>query len=218
MSSANMLEEGQAQTGQTRCVAAVILAAGKSNRMGGPKLLLPWGRSTVIGKIVTVLLEAKIDPIVVVTGAHRNQVLAALKGLAVLPAHNDRYERFGMTQSAQVGLQTLPGSSPATLIVLGDQPQLEPRIVCRLVEEWARSQCPVAVPVFEGRRGHPLLLDRRLWPELLAMDPDRSIRDLVHRHLDELCEVVVESSSVLADLDTPAEYRQALRQQNKQVR
>jgi|GEM_PF-1734218 molybdenum cofactor cytidylyltransferase len=97
MSVANMPAEGQGQRDQTLSVAAVVLAAGRSNRMGGPKLLLPWGQSTVIAEVAKVLIEAQIDPVVVVTGARREPVLDALKGLAVLPAHNDRYERFGMT-------------------------------------------------------------------------------------------------------------------------
>lgn len=218
MSAANMPAEGQGQRDQTLSVAAVVLAAGRSNRMGGPKLLLPWGQSTVIAEVVKVLIEAQIGPVVVVTAARRGQVLDALKGLPLWPAHNDRYGRFGMTQSTQVGLQILPRSSSATLVVRGDQPQLEPGMVWRLVGEWARSQCRVSVPVFGGRRGHPLHLDRRLWPGLRAMNAAGSIRDRVHRHLDELCEGVVESSSVLADLDTAAQYRQALRQHNKQVR
>ncbi|MFM8320352.1 MAG: NTP transferase domain-containing protein [Chloroflexota bacterium] len=190
-------------------VGAVILAAGQSRRMGQPKMALPWGDTTVIGRVAQVLLQAGAGPVVAVTGGARQTVEAALQGLPVQCAHNPRFAEDQMAFSLQTGLQALPPGVDAALVALGDQPQLEVGPVRQVLAAYRAERAPLVIPSFEMRRGHPWLIDRRLWPEALALQPPATLRQLLNAHAAAICYVTVDSASILADLDTPEDYQRA---------
>lgn len=191
-----------------------MLAAGRSTRMGGPtpKQLLPWGAHTVIEQVVTTLLQAGFaaEAITVVTGHRREQVEAAVARLGVRCVHNPAYAEADMLSSIQAGLRSLPGECQGALLVLADQPQMQVQTVRQVVEAFRVSGGQaLVIPSYQMRRGHPILLPARLWPEVLALSADASLRAVVQRHADEIRYVVVDTPTVLADMDTPEDYRAA---------
>lgn len=187
-------------------IAAIVLAAGLSIRMGKPKLTLPWGDTTVIGQVVSVIQWAGLSQIVVVTGGFRQQVEAALQELSVDCAFNSRYQQNNMALSLQVGISNVPSQTQAVLVALGDQPQIQVEIVRALLVAYAESKAPLLVPSYNMRRGHPWILDRSLWDDVMAITHPHTLRDLVNQHQEKIKYVVFENSSVLSDLDTPSDY------------
>lgn len=189
-------------------ITAVILAAGQSKRMGQPKMLLPWGNITVLGQVIDTVQRAKMKEILVVTGAEREQVEQVVKQYAIRSTHNPNYTSGEMLSSLQAGLRALQdnASAEAALVCLGDQPQVQERSVRAVVETFEARKSSIVVPSYQMRRGHPWLVARPLWDEILAMRPDESPRDFLNRHADEIEYVEVNTPSILADLDTYDDY------------
>jgi len=163
-------------------ISAVVLAAGESKRMGQPKMILPWAEATVIGKVVKTLIEAGIDQIVVVTGSARNEVEHALDGYSVDIEFNQEYASGEMLKSAQTGIIALGKDIDATLIVLGDQPQIEQTTVTLILERYASTHQKIIVPSYTLHRGHPWLVDRVLWQEILELSSPKSLRDFLDKN------------------------------------
>lgn len=189
-------------------IGAIVLAAGLSTRMGRPKMLLPWGESTVLGRVVCTLHRAGIAPILVVTGAFREEVETLLQALPcpTVRVHNPRFEDGEMLHSLITGVENLPGDLDAVLVALGDQPQIEGEVVKRILERFAQQHSKIIVPSYQMRRGHPWLVARDLWEELMTLALPRTLRDFLNAHQDEIDYLVVDTPSVLQDLDTPEDY------------
>ncbi len=178
--------------------------------MGRPKQLLPWGERPIVAEVVQRLCATGVSDIVVVTGAEREAVEAALSAAAqtdrrVRCVFNPEYAEGEMARSLQAGLAALPPNRRAALAVLGDQPQLEPASVEAVVARWRETLSPVVAPFHRGRRGHPLLFDRAAWPGLQRLPAGANPRDYV-RTVERLEAVEVESDSILQDIDTPDDY------------
>lgn len=195
-------------------IAALILAAGQSRRMGQPKMLLPWGPTTVLGQVMATMQAAGAEHLVVVTGSGREGVETLVEQFArqggdVSTVYNERFASGEMLSSVQVGLRHLAEREPsvqATLIAPGDQPQVRERSVRRVVQAYRQQGASLVVPSFQHRRGHPWLAARPHWQEILHLKPPASLRDFLNRHADEICYVEVDDAGVLQDLDTPADY------------
>ncbi len=187
-------------------IGAVILAAGSSRRMGRPKLLLPWGDTTVIGQVAKVICAAGVAETVIVTGRMSEAVRAATVADGVRWVHNPAYEQTEMLHSLQIGLREISNTQDACLIVLGDQPQIELNVVTQVLQSYRENPCPILIPSYQLRRGHPWLVHCKLWDELLALPADASLRIFLNRHVDEICYLNVTTPSVLMDLDTPEDY------------
>jgi molybdenum cofactor cytidylyltransferase len=193
-------------------IAAIVLAAGLSHRMGRFKLTLPWGETTVVGQVVATLAAADLAQIVVVTGHRAAEVEAALAGTRARPAHNPAYATGEMLSSIQAGLRALQQGtltparlSPAALLGLGDQPQMEAATVRAVLaagakDDWQR----IVIPSYRMRAGHPILLPAWLWPEIL--DCASTLRDVMALHRERTHYLDVDTPTVLADLDTPEDY------------
>lgn len=188
-------------------IAAVVLAAGLSRRMGRPKMTLPWGETTVIGQVVQVLDQAGVDEIVVVTGGSRQQVEAALSGLPVHVSFNSRFAEDEMLFSLKTGLSGLGAEIEAALVVLGDQPQVQPQVVRKILETYQQTAASLIIPSYQMHRGHPWLLARSLWHSILDLQSDRTMRDFINQHAEQISYLTVETPSVLRDLDTPEDYQ-----------
>ena len=188
-----------------RRVGAVVLAAGLSSRMGQPKVLLPWEHGTILEQILHQLVLARVRELVVVTGHQAEAVARAAATYEAVTAFNPDYARGEMLSSLQTGLRALPAHVSAALIVLGDQPRLQPAVVTALMAAYAEGKGDLIAPSFQRRRGHPMLIDRRYWPELLALT-DGAPRDVINRHADRIHYVDVQTDSILRDVDTPADY------------
>jgi molybdenum cofactor cytidylyltransferase len=116
-----------------------------------------------------------------------------------------------MLSSIQCGLAALDSGMQAALVVLGDQPQLQAGVVRQLIEAYQTGTGRLIMPSFQMRRGHPIVIDRTYWPEILALDGDKTLRDVTNAHASAIQYIIVETDSVLRDMDTPEEYQQALR-------
>jgi molybdenum cofactor cytidylyltransferase len=191
-----------------RPVGAVLLAAGASTRMGQHKLLLPWadGR-TIIEHIVFQLIKSRVDPIVVVTGHNAREIKALLKPLDLEIVHNKGYKTGEMLSSLKVGLEALPAHTASALVALGDQPGLQPKTIYQLLTAYALHGADLIVPSFQKQRGHPMMIGRRHWPEILNLDGRSTLRDVLNRHAQQIHYVEVDNDSVLRDVDTPQDYR-----------
>lgn len=189
-------------------ISALILAAGESKRMGQSKMLLPWGNRTVLEQVISVFSGAGITDILVVTGGARSQVEAILARYQVRTIYNEGYETGEMLSSLQCGLRHLAGGDAAAALVgLGDQPQVQERSVRLVCETFMQTRSPLVIPSYQMRRGHPWLVSRPLWGDLLQMNSSQTPRDFLDTHASYIHYVDVETASILADLDTPEDYR-----------
>jgi molybdenum cofactor cytidylyltransferase len=194
-------------------VSAIVPAAGLSSRMGGelPKPLLPWGASTVIGTVVGTLLAAGIGDLIVITGHRRAAVEAALAGQPVRCVHNPDYAGGEMLSSIQAGLAAADPASRGALLALADQPQMQGAVVQQVLRAFdASAGQALVIPSHAMRRGHPIVLPRGLWAEVLALPAGDTLRTVVQRHAAAIRYVEVDTASVLADLDTPEQYAEAV--------
>ena len=185
-------------------VAAVVTAAGRSMRMGSVnKLLAPLGGRALVRAVVDALEGSCVRPIVVVTGHEADRVEEALAGADVRPVHNPGY-REGLSGSIRIGLAALPESAEAVIVCLGDMPLVASRHVDRLVAAFDPAEGrEICVPVFEGRRGNPVLFARRFFEEMAAVRGDVGARRLIGEHEEHVCEVAMDDRAVLLDVDSP---------------
>ena len=188
-------------------ISAIVLAAGRSLRMGQPKMMLPWGKTTVIGKVITTLLEAGLDDLHLVVGGNQEEQNEALQRFQVQVVFNPDYANGEMISSVQVGIRCLLGKSEAALIVLGDQPQIEVSVVQTITDFYITDRSKIIVPSYQMHRGHPCLIDKSLWGELLDLKPPHTLRDYLNQYQDDIFYVNVETPSVIQDLDSPDDYK-----------
>ncbi len=186
-------------------ITAIILAAGESKRMGEPKMLMPWGKSTVLQTVISTFQAASVKDILVVTGGAHQQV-EALIGKTVETVFNENYQTGEMLSSIQLGLSVKMREASAALICLGDQPQVEERSVRQICNAFLAQKSQIVVPSYQMQRGHPWLVARPLWDELIAMKAPKTPRDFLTKHSRAIHYVVVDTSNILADLDTPEDY------------
>jgi molybdenum cofactor cytidylyltransferase len=187
-------------------ISAIIPAAGQSKRMGQPKMLLPWGDTTVLGKVIETIQMAGVEDILIVTGGARDEVEKVAEKYNTRVTHNQDYAKNEMLTSIQLGLQAQNPSTEATLICLGDQPQVEEGSVQKVCDAFRQNKSNIIVPSYQMRRGHPWLIARELWNEVLQMRAPKSMRDFLNTHSDDIFYVELNTPSILLDLDTPADY------------
>jgi len=199
-------EDFQRLTGQE--VAAVVLAAGRSRRMGQPKMDLVWGKTTVLGKVVQVLSNAGLRQILVVLGESSLNSISILLGTPVEMVHIPPGAE-DMLVSVQTGLRVLSqrdAPPQAAMIVLGDQPQIKEEIVLALLQAFRQNGESILVPSYRNRRGHPWLLGKALWQDVLSLKPPHTLRDFLNEREAKIQYVNVESDSILKDLDSFEDY------------
>jgi molybdenum cofactor cytidylyltransferase len=175
---------------------------------GVQKLLLPLGRTTVIGRVVDSLLNSDIRRVVVVTGPDR-QVAEALAGRAVVIVTNPEPDA-DMLSSVRCGLRAVPPHCDAVLVAPGDQPGLAPDLVNEILRAFATCGRGIVVPAHAGRRGHPLVFSARYRDEILAGYDGEGLRGLLRANAGDLFELETPCQAVLDDLDHPADYRREL--------
>jgi molybdenum cofactor cytidylyltransferase len=190
-------------------ITAIVLAAGKSERMNSPKMLLPFGRTTLVETVLAGVLRSRVDDVVVVLGAHREAVGPVVSKFPVRTVFNERFET-GMLSSVLRGLREAPAAARAFLVVLGDHPSPPPSVIDRLIAARERTGKGIVLPAYRGRRGHPVLIDERYRKRVAALDPSIGLRQLARDHPDDVLEVPVRTPAVLMDIDRPEDYRRAL--------
>jgi molybdenum cofactor cytidylyltransferase len=194
-------------------VAAIILAAGKSTRMGEAKQLLRLGESTVLGQTIENVRRSAVDEIVLVLGAsaeaiRRRLPASSLEGLKMVV--NPAYEQ-GMASSLRAGLSALDPQMGAALIVLADQPFVRPETLAQLADHYRRSKAQIVIPSYQGIRGNPVLLDRSVFAELMALEGDIGFRALFGSHPEGTVRLEVEDEGILLDIDNQEDYERLKR-------
>jgi molybdenum cofactor cytidylyltransferase len=180
-------------------IAAVVLAAGSSQRMGANKLVATVGGRQLVRIAAEAALGSRASTVTVVTGYRPAEVEAALAGLAVATVHNPNHAS-GLASSLAAGLRSVPGDVDGVVVLLADMPEVTSAIVDRLIEAFTTDR--IIVPTSEGRRGNPVLWSRRFMAELAAVAGDSGGRHLIEAHRDAVTEVAI-GSQVALDVDTP---------------
>jgi molybdenum cofactor cytidylyltransferase len=188
---------------------AIILAGGASRRMGRAKALLPLPGSgeTFLDRVIAVL-GLHCSPVIVVLGHEAERIRAGLspQSEAVFVV-NGKYAE-GQLSSLKCGLGLVPAGAPGFMFMPVDLPLVQPETVARLAAAFEGRRRPVlAIPRFEGRRGHPVCCARELIPEFLGLPPGAQARDVIHRHAAEACYVDVDDPGILRDIDDLEAYR-----------
>jgi CTP:molybdopterin cytidylyltransferase MocA len=185
-------------------IAAILLAAGRSERMGAFKPLLPFGNKTVVEACVQYLHDSGIPKIIVVVGHRADEIRELFSTSSVSFAVNPD-PASEMNISIACGIQQIPESARATLVALVDHPAVSADVVETLKAEWERG-ARLVVPTWQGRGGHPVLIDLGLRSELLSLNPARGLKALFEAHRDEVKRVPVNSPYIARDIDTWDDY------------
>jgi len=185
-------------------IAAILLAAGRSRRMGAFKPLLPFGDTTVIESCLNNLHTAGIENIVVVVGHRAEEVRAQLRNLNITFALNPDPDSE-MSASIACGVELVNENAKALLISLVDHPAVSSEVIALLIKEWSQG-AKLVQPEYNGRGGHPVLIDLVYRHELLALDPQRGLRALIAAHREEARRVSVDSPYVARDMNTWEDY------------
>lgn len=186
-------------------VAAIVLAAGESSRMGRPKPLLPLNGDTFLGHLLAQLRASRVERTVVVLGHEPGAILEAIPEVRPLAVVNADY-RLGQLSSFIAGLDAVGDGVDAVLLCLADHPFVSASLIDELIEAYETTRLPIVIPVYEGRRGHPVLFAARLFHELRSAPRDQGARAVVRAHAAEVLEVATDEAGIVADIDTPEDY------------
>ncbi|MGH9431145.1 MAG: nucleotidyltransferase family protein [Terriglobia bacterium] len=188
-------------------VAALILAAGESSRMGQDKALLDYRGKTFLGTIIAHLREAGISEMAVVLGHHAESIRSAVDLTGIRVVLNQDYQR-GQTSSLQAGLAAWDAPGPrAVLLCLVDHPAVGASVIAKILERYRQSGAPVVIPVFNGKRGHPVLIGRELFAELRALAVTEGANTVLRQYRSATDFVEVEDPTILMDVDDLGAYR-----------
>jgi molybdenum cofactor cytidylyltransferase len=187
-----------------RNIAAVVLGAGRSSRMGGPnKLLEEINGKPLIRIVADHVLASKARPVIVVTGHQRERVEAALKGLPVTFVHNPHFAD-GLGTSLKAGIAALPPEPDGAIVCLGDMPQVDAAIIDKLIGAFdPAGGALVVIPTIDGKRGNPVVWSRRFFRDLMTVEGDVGARYLIGRYTEAVADVPLTGTAALTDVDTP---------------
>jgi molybdenum cofactor cytidylyltransferase len=187
-----------------RKIAAIVLAGGRSTRMGPVnKLIAEIGGQPLVRIAAQEALKSHASPVIVVTGHQRDKVEAALDGLTVRFVHNPDYTE-GLGTSLRTGIAAVPKEADGAIVCLGDMPQVDAALIDKLIAavDPARGAL-VVVPTIAGKRGNPVVWSRRFFPELASLEGDVGARHLIASYPEAVVEVAVDGNAALTDIDTP---------------
>jgi molybdenum cofactor cytidylyltransferase len=198
-------------------VSAVVLAAGRSARMGMTKQLLRVGGQTMLERTLENVRASRVDEVALVLGASADEIRRAipaslLEGVRVVV--NEDYAS-GMASSLRVGLSAVSPDADAALIALGDQPLVRPETMNEIVERYRGSDAEIVVPHYQGSRGNPVLLGRSVFAEAMALEGDVGCRAIFAQHTDGMLRVDVNDPGILADVDNREDYERLFPAQAK---
>ena len=192
-------------------IAGIILAAGHSRRMGTPKPLLRVGKQSFLEHAVWALREGGCEEVLVVVGPAENpdarRIAEAAERAGARTVQNP-LEDSEQIDSLRSALCALDDAATAAVVTPVDFPRIGSKAIRALIEAFGRTAAPVVLPTYNGEHGHPTLFARGVWAELLGDPLPEGARSVVHAHAAELVAVPVDDPGILADVNTPAEYRQ----------
>jgi len=174
--------------------------------MGELKQLMPFGYSTVMGQALDNLLSSAVNEVIVVVGYRAEEVIKTIATKPVKLVINPDYEQ-GMSTSIVAGLNLVDSKAQAIMLALGDQPLVNSQTINILIEEFYNYEKGIAIPTYQGRRGHPILFAIAYKEKLLELKGDIGGRQIVKDHPDDILEVAVDSDSIITDIDTISDYQ-----------
>ena len=186
-------------------ISAILLAAGESKRMGRPKQLMPFGESTILEQAIDNLLNSAVSETIVVLGHRAEDLNKTIAAKPVKIAINPNYQQ-GMSTSIIAGLNMIDSKAQAVMIALGDQPFVDSQTINTLMEAFTAHNKGIAIPVYQGKRGHPVIFAIRYKDELLRLKGDIGGREIIDRHPDDVLEVAVNCEGVCIDIDIMNDY------------
>jgi CTP:molybdopterin cytidylyltransferase MocA len=200
-------------------LAGVVLAGGRSVRMGSPKALLDFRGQPFVVRILEALEALEVKTRVVVVGPDGPRIRPALAGHECLIVENSDVEG-GPIASLRAALRVLHAVQPSAALAWPvDLPHVRVTTVERLIETFRRDPAPAVVPTFAERRGHPVLWGAGLFEELLTSDAatQHGARAVLHAHAAEISTVAVDDPAVIEDLNTPEDYERLVRELNRDI-
>ncbi len=190
----------------TKRITAVILAAGQAKRMGSAKQLLPWGQTTILGQTIKNIQQSNCTDILVVTGAKHEAVSDVAKEANVPFVFNPQFDTGEMLSSLQTAVLHLVPPPDAILVVLADQPMVEPAVYNAILSPFEMEKADLVAPYYENKRGNPVLIGQAYFDELLELPIGDAPRTILTRHHEQLYQVHLQTDTILQDLDRPEDY------------
>jgi xanthine dehydrogenase accessory factor len=189
-------------------ISAIVLAAGQAARFGQCKQLMRLGEKTLLEHVLDSLRQSRVEDVVVVLGAHADEIQQQIVFGRERVIINPGYTK-GMSTSIQAGLNALPATTEAAMIVLADQPFVAPSTLDLLIDEYRRTQPSVVIPTYHGFRGNPVLVDKSLFPEMMGIRGDIGCRAIFGEHAERIAKVPVDDRGVVTDIDTMEDFDRA---------
>lgn len=186
-------------------VSAIILAAGRSSRMGAPKQLLKLRGKTLIRIVAESALASSVNEVVVVTGHQHQEVSTAVRDLPVKVIFNPRHQE-GQGTSLALGVKAIDENSSAFLVLMSDQPLITASWINMVIREYKRSRCLALRPICNGSPGHPVIFSHLLVRDLAALEGDQGARQVLKKLGDKVCYLPVQDEAVVFDVDTPEDF------------
>lgn len=194
-------------------LAAVILSGGASSRMGSPKALLPYQGRPFLEHLLKITIHPEIGARRVVLGADAESIAKAIPLKANEMIINSQWEK-GQLSSIQAAVRKLPAGTEGMLLLLIDHPLISSLLVGELIAQFHKSRKPIVLPVYEGRRGHPVIFSASLYPELLRAPAETGARAVVWAHADDVEEVPTNEEGCVLNLNDPETLNRAMDQQS----
>lgn len=194
-------------------LAAVILSGGASSRMGSPKALLPYQGRPFLEHLLKITIHPEIGARRVVLGADAESIAKAIPLKANEMIINSQWEK-GQLSSIQAAVRKLPAGTEGMLLLLIDHPLISSLLVGELIAQFHKSRKPIVLPVYEGRRGHPVIFSASLYPELLRAPAETGARAVVWAHADEVEEIPTNEEGCVLNLNDPETLNRAMDQQS----
>ena len=191
-------------------ICAVILAAGESSRMGSPKALLQIKGKTFLQHLVDTIRRAGLEHISVVLGHDAKNIRSKFPDNAVQFITNENYQK-GQLSSIQTAIKNIPEEVGAILVCPIDRPLVSSGLVQKLIIEFIKSKPPVVIPIYDAKRGHPMIFSSLLFQELMRAPLDVGARAVVWAHHNEVVEVPTNEEGILINIDTPELYEKYIR-------
>ncbi|MFA5162563.1 MAG: nucleotidyltransferase family protein [Elusimicrobiales bacterium] len=186
-------------------ICGIILAAGASSRMGRPKALLEYRGGTFLDAVCSAMHGAGVHSITVVMGAHAAEIRGKWPGRHTHALVNPHPEQ-GQLSSLKTALRNMPVYAGAAVMALVDQPEVSSAVYEKLIDAWRQNPGCIAIPRHRGKRGHPIILDARVWPLCFEAPPDKGLHWVTHHGSVSVIDVDVDEESVIRDIDTPEQY------------
>jgi molybdenum cofactor cytidylyltransferase len=190
---------------------AIILAAGESKRMDSPKMLLPYKDKTIIETVIENVISSDVDKTMVVLGSTGDEILKSIKDLPLEHCFNDNYKE-GMLSSVKCGFSNLPEKFEAVVVLPGDYPGIGADVINMLITSFRKSKKKIVIPLFRGKRGHPILISHYYRNEVMSLRQEEGLRALSASFQDDVLEVNMDDPAILRDIDTMEDYINELKQ------